>query len=38
MNVLMSVSAIGAAVLGEWGEGAAVVVLFALGGALHRGP
>jgi Cd2+/Zn2+-exporting ATPase len=35
MNVLMSVSAIGAAVLGEWGEGAAVVVLFALGGALQ---
>ena len=35
MNVLMSVSAIGAAVLGQWGEGAAVVVLFALGGALQ---
>lgn len=35
MNVLMMVSAIGAAVLGEWGEGAAVVVLFALGGALQ---
>jgi Cd2+/Zn2+-exporting ATPase len=35
MNVLMSVSAIGAAVLGEWGEGAAVVVLFALGGVLQ---
>ena len=35
MNVLMSISAIGAAVLGEWGEGAAVVVLFALGGALQ---
>ena len=35
MNVLMTVSAIGAAVLGEWGEGAAVVVLFALGGALQ---
>jgi Cd2+/Zn2+-exporting ATPase len=35
MNVLMSVSAIGAAILGEWGEGAAVVVLFALGGALQ---
>jgi Zn2+/Cd2+-exporting ATPase len=35
MNVLMSVSAVGAAVLGEWGEGAAVVVLFALGGALQ---
>src|SRR5829696_49552 len=35
MNVLMSISAIGAAVLGQWGEGAAVVVLFALGGALQ---
>jgi Cd2+/Zn2+-exporting ATPase len=35
MNVLMTVSAIGAALLGEWGEGAAVVVLFALGGALQ---
>jgi Cd2+/Zn2+-exporting ATPase len=35
MNVLMSVSAIGAALLGEWGEGAAVVVLFALGGVLQ---
>jgi Cd2+/Zn2+-exporting ATPase len=35
MNVLMSVSAIGAAILGEWGEGAAVVVLFALGGTLQ---
>jgi len=35
MNVLMTVSAIGAALLGEWGEGAAVVVLFALGGVLQ---
>jgi Zn2+/Cd2+-exporting ATPase len=35
MNVLMSVSATGAAILGQWGEGAAVVVLFALGGALQ---
>lgn len=35
MNVLMSISAIGAALLGQWGEGAAVVVLFALGGALQ---
>ncbi len=35
MNVLMMVSAIGAAFLGEWGEGAAVVVLFALGGTLQ---
>ena len=35
MNVLMTVSAIGAALLGEWGEGAAVVVLFAVGGTLQ---
>lgn len=35
MNVLMSVSAVGAALLGQWGEGAAVIVLFALGGALQ---
>jgi Cd2+/Zn2+-exporting ATPase len=35
MNVLMSVSAIGAALLGQWGEGAAVVVLFSLGGTLQ---
>jgi Cd2+/Zn2+-exporting ATPase len=35
MNVLMTVSALGAALLGEWGEGAAVVVLFSLGGALQ---
>lgn len=36
MNVLMTSSAIGAAVLGEWGEGAAVIVLFAVGGALQE--
>lgn len=35
MNVLMMVAAIGAAVLGQWGEGATVVVLFALGGTLQ---
>ncbi len=35
MNVLMTVSAFGAALLGEWGEGAALVVLFALGGTLQ---
>jgi Cd2+/Zn2+-exporting ATPase len=36
MNVLMTTSAIGAALLGEWGEGAAVIVLFAIGGALQE--
>lgn len=35
MNVLMTISAVGAALLGEWGEGAAVIVLFAVGGALQ---
>ena len=35
MNVLMTIAAIGAAILGQWGEGAAVVVLFALGGLLQ---
>jgi Cd2+/Zn2+-exporting ATPase len=35
MNVLMSISAIGAAALGDWSEGAMVVVLFGLGGTLQ---
>lgn len=36
MNVLMSAAAIGAAVIGEWFEGATVVWLFALGTALQN--
>src|SRR5690625_178437 len=36
MNVLMSVAAIGAALIGEWFEGATVVWLFALGNALQN--
>lgn len=36
MNVLMSVAAIGAAIIGEWFEGATVVWLFALGTALQN--
>lgn len=35
MNVLMSISVIGAAILGEWSEGALVVVLFSIGTALQ---
>ncbi|MFP7477491.1 heavy metal translocating P-type ATPase [Terribacillus saccharophilus] len=35
MNVLMSVAAIGAAIIGEWLEGALVVWLFSLGAALQ---
>lgn len=36
MNVLMSAAAIGAAVIGEWLEGATVVWLFALGNVLQN--
>ncbi len=35
MNVLMSISVIGAAILGEWSEGAMVVVLFSIGTTLQ---
>jgi Zn2+/Cd2+-exporting ATPase len=35
MNVLMTVSVIGAAILGEWSEGALVVVLFTIGTTLQ---
>ncbi|MDP8908174.1 MAG: cation-translocating P-type ATPase [Chloroflexota bacterium] len=35
MNTLMTISVIGAALLGEWSEGALVVVLFTLGATLQ---